>query len=161
MPFGKQNDVEKKNQEEFKKEFKDPGLDRPQPFTTENHILSGDPGTKETNDMPNESGETHAQPPLNEDDGITSSLDLSDQEKVEPGDLDDKASPVDPDLPETEGEDDEDDEDETDHDPLSVVLLLNHAKELVDFLRARGYIGLSEAFLAVEAGESITIRVEV
>ena len=79
---------------------------------------------------------------------------------VEPGLLG-HAGEVDPDLPETDAEDlggeDEDDQ----HDPLDVVLPLNHAKELVDNLRRYGYSSLADAFLAVEAGETITIHVEV
>jgi len=81
--------------------------------------------------------------------------------EVEPGSLNEKAPAIDPDIPETDPEDlgGEGDDDGVE-DILDVVIPLNHAKELVDTLRERGYVSLADAMLAVEAGESITIRVE-
>lgn len=81
--------------------------------------------------------------------------------EVEPGSLNPDVPEVDPDIPETDTEDSEDNDDIDIHDPLEVVMSLNHVKELIDFLRPRGYNSLADAFLAVEAGEYITINVEL
>lgn len=80
--------------------------------------------------------------------------------EVEPGTLKDSASEVDPDLPETDGEDlgGEDDDDRL--DPLEVVIPISYARQLADLVRERGHEDLADAFLTVDAGEAIIIRVE-
>lgn len=80
--------------------------------------------------------------------------------EVEPDTMKANAPSVDPDLPETDTEDLGGEEDDDQTDPLEVVIPVAYAKQLADLVRERGHDDLADAFLAVEAGEAITIRVE-